>query len=102
VPTLNSKQLVWHYINSSDCMVRSGLAGYTQWIAFEWPTADLKPAGQDNVLTLGVSQVDGAMLDALRMEITNTSSDPAVTGWNDYEYVNSSKYTPANDALANP
>ena len=102
VPTLNNKQLVWHYLNSSDCMVRSGLSGYTQWIAFEWPTSDLKPAGQDNVLTLGVSQVDGVMLDALRMEITNTSADPAVTGWNDYEYVDSSKYTPANDALANP
>jgi hypothetical protein len=102
VPTLNGTQLVWHYINPSDAMVRSGLAGYYQWIAFQYPTSLLKAAGQDNVLQIGVSQVEGVMIDAMRLEITNTSADPAVTGWNDYEFVSSSKYTPANDALPNP
>jgi hypothetical protein len=102
VLTLNGHQLVWHFTNASDCMIRSGLSGYTAWIAFQWPTSQLNPAGQDNVLTFGASQADGYMLDALRMEITNTSADPAVTGWNDYEYVSSSKYTAANDAVPNP
>ncbi len=102
VLTLNGHQLVWHYTNASDCMIRSGVSGYTAWIAFQWPTSQLNAPGVDNVLTFGASQPDGYMLDAMRMEITNTSADPAVTGWNDYEYVNSSKYTPANDAVPNP
>ncbi|MGA3045289.1 MAG: hypothetical protein ABSD67_01605 [Terracidiphilus sp.] len=41
------------------------------------------------------------MYDALRLEVTNTSADPAVTGWNDYEYLYGSTYKPANDALQN-
>jgi hypothetical protein len=102
VLTLNGHQLVWHFTNASDCMIRSGLSGYTAWIAFQWPTSQLNAPGQDNVLTFGESQPNGYTLDALRLEITNTSADPAVTGWNDYEYVSSSKYTAANDAVPNP
>ena len=102
VATLNGHQLVWHYINASDAMIRSGLAGYYQWLALQWPVSQLNAPGQDNVLTLTVSQTYGVMYDALRMEITNTSADPAVTGWSDYEYVNSSKYTPAADGQNNP
>jgi hypothetical protein len=102
VLTLNGHQLVWHFTNASDCMIRSGLSGYTAWIAFQWPTSQLNAPGQDNILTFGESQPDGYTLDALRLEITNTSADPAITGWNDYEYVSSSKYTAANDAVPNP
>jgi autotransporter-associated beta strand protein len=41
------------------------------------------------------------MYDALRMEITNTSSNPSVTGWTDYTYIhdsNSSHDIAPNDA----
>ena len=38
-------------------------------------------------LTFSVSQSEGVMYDAMRMEITNTSADPSVTGWNDYAWV---------------
>jgi hypothetical protein len=41
------------------------------------------------------------MYDALRMEITNASAAHEVTSWNDYEYVNSSTYEPANDLVGN-
>jgi hypothetical protein len=43
----------------------------------------------------------GLGLDALRMEITNTSAAHEVTGWNDYEYLNSSTCEAANDGVAN-
>ncbi len=79
----------------------SGLSGYTQWVVLDWPSSYLNAPGADNVLTFGVSQI-GWMPDAIRMEITNSTGDPAVTGWHDYEYVNASKYTAANDAVANP
>jgi hypothetical protein len=98
---LNGHQLIWHAINPSDCMVRSGLSGYTQWIAFQWPTSYLNAAGVDNVLTLGSNHAEGVTWDAIRFEITNTSADPVVTGWHDYEYLYGSTYTPANDALPN-
>jgi hypothetical protein len=101
VAALNGHQLIWHYINSSDPMIRSGLSGYYQWLVLDWPASYLSAPGTDNVLTLGVSSI-GWMPDALRMEITNSTGDPAVTGWHDYEYVNAAKYTPANDAVANP
>ena len=100
IATLNGHQLIWHVIHNSDPMVRSGLSGYYQWVAFEWPTAYLNAPGTDNVLQFGVSQI-GVMVDALRMEITNTSSDPLITNWHDYEYVSASKYTGANDTLPN-
>ena len=41
------------------------------------------------------------MYDALRLEITPNSADPASTGWNDYAYVTSGVEKPANDAVGN-
>jgi rhamnogalacturonan endolyase len=102
VVTLNGQQLVWHEANPSDCMVRSGLSGYTQWVAFQWDSTVLNPAGQDNLLAVNVSQTDGVSDDALRLELTNTSADPAVRGWNDYEYVYKTTDTKPNDAVSNP
>jgi hypothetical protein len=98
--TLNGHPLTWHSLNVSDCMVRSGLSGYYQWVAYEFPTTDLNAAGADNVLALSVSQSNGVSYDALRMEITNTSANPSTTGWHDYEYVNNSTYVAANDAVS--
>ena len=93
---------MWHVINASDAAVRSGLSGYTQWIAYQWDTRVLNPAGQDNVLTFSVSQTQGVEYDALRMELTNASADPATTGWHDYEYLYKTTDTKANDAISNP
>jgi hypothetical protein len=102
VVTLNGQQLIWHYANASDCMVRSGLSGYTQWFAMQWPASVLKAAGQDNVMTISASQTDGVEDDALRLELTNNSANPASTGWNDYTYIAGSTTTLNNDALPNP
>jgi hypothetical protein len=102
VVTLNGSQLIWHYTNASDCMIRSGLSGYTQWFAMQWNASVLKPAGQDNVMTISVSQSSGAEDDALRMELTNTSAVPATTGWNDYTYIFGNTTVLPNDALPNP
>jgi hypothetical protein len=107
VSTLNGTARTWAYRTAvaSDCSVRSGLSGYTQWVVFQFPVSALNPSGQDNVLTLGVSQTYGAMDDALRLELTNTSAAPSVTGFNDYEYVGSSSTSanvPANDSVTNP
>ena len=99
--TLNGHALTWHSINAGDSAVRSGLSGYYQWIAYQWDTSDLNAPGADNVLTFDESQPDGSMFDALRMEITNKSADPAVTNWHDYEYLYDSTYTPANDSVPN-
>jgi hypothetical protein len=101
IATLNGHQLIWHYTNASDAMVRSGLAGYYQWTALQWDTANLNAPGADNVLTLTVSQPSGVMLDALRLEITPTSADPAVTSWHDYTWAYGNKYTAANDTVPN-
>lgn len=107
VTNLNGTARTWGYRTgvASDCAVRSGLSGYYQWVAFQFPTSSLKPAGEDNVLTIGVSQTYGAMDDALRLELTNTSAAPSVTGWNDYEFVgtsSTSQNVPANDGVPNP
>jgi hypothetical protein len=101
IVALNGHTIVWHGTNYTDASVRSGLSGYYQWIAYEWPISDLLPPGQDNVLTFSVKGATGVMYDALRLEISPTGANPSVTGWNDYEYVTPSVYTPANDALPN-
>lgn len=93
------------FATESDCAVRSGLSGYYQWVVFQFPVASLSPAGEDNTLTIGVSQTYGAMDDALRLELTNTSAAPSVTGWNDYEFVGTSSTSQnimANDTVPNP
>jgi hypothetical protein len=58
-------------------------------------------AGADNVITIGMSQVDGASDDALRLELTNTAADPGTTGWHDYTFLNGTT-TLNNDAISNP
>jgi hypothetical protein len=97
---LNGRSITWNAINRNDATVRSGLSGYTQWVVFEFPTSMLNSAGSDNVLTFTVGN-QGVMYDAIRMEITNTSANPSTKNWHDYEYVNSTTYVPANDAVAN-
>jgi hypothetical protein len=90
---LNGHSETWSYNSFSpdDPQVRSGVAGFYQWAAFEFPTADLTAAGLDNLLTLSPSaHTDGIMYDALRMEITNTSANPSTTGWQDYTYISGS------------
>jgi rhamnogalacturonan endolyase len=102
VVALNGHSYTWSRTNVSDCMARSGLSGYTQWFAMQWPTSDLvQSTGGDNVISIGMSQPDGASDDALRVELTNTSASPSVTGWNDYTFLNGTT-TLNNDALPNP
>lgn len=107
IVTLNGHQLIWSNVNKSDAAVRSGLSGYTQWIAFQWPSTALMPAGENNVLTISTSQPQGDEDDALRLELTNTSAAPAVRGWNDYSFVTAgatggSVTVSPNDAVPNP
>ena len=72
------------------------------WIAFQWDTSVLSPAGQDNTLTISVSATQGDQDDALRLELTNTSADPAVRGWHDYEYLYKTTDKKVADSLPNP
>lgn len=107
IATLNGQQLIWSNVNKSDAAVRSGFSGYTQWMAFQWPASALNPAGENNVLTIGVSQPQGDEDDALRLELTNTSAAPSVRGWNDYSFVTAgstggSVTVAPNDAVPNP
>ncbi|HEX4054755.1 MAG TPA: polysaccharide lyase family protein [Tepidisphaeraceae bacterium] len=103
VVALNGHSETWSYNNFSpdDPMIRSGDAGFYQWAAFQFPTSDLSAVGTDNEFTFSVSaHTDGVMYDALRMEITNTSASPTVTGWHDYTYISGSSQTAQNDALS--
>ncbi len=103
VVTLNGFTETWHETGTSGPMYRSGVAGFYQFIAFQFPVSDLlTSADADNIFTFGVSQADGVTYDAMRMEITNTSAAPSTTGWFDYSYVNSNGSSNAanpNDAL---
>jgi rhamnogalacturonan endolyase len=104
VVALNGHSETWSYNNFSpdDPAERSGDAGFYQWGVFEFPTSDLNAAGVDDEFTFGVSNhTYGVMYDALRMEITNTSANPAVTGWYDYNYLTytTSTTTQQDDAL---
>jgi hypothetical protein len=105
IVSLNGQQEIWHFTNASDCGVRSGLSGYTQWFAMQWPASVLNAVGADNVLTISMSQVSGSEDDAVRLELSNTGAAPATTGWNDYTYVyggGGTQFTLNNDALPNP
>jgi autotransporter-associated beta strand protein len=105
VVTLNGHSETWSYNNFSpdDPAGRSGDAGFYQWAAFQFPTSDLSAVGADNEFTFGVSNhTYGVMYDALRMEITNTSASPTVTGWDDYTYINGSTQVAQNDAVSIP
>ena len=102
VISLNGHSETWSFSNFSpnDPQIRSGVAGFYQWAAFQFPIADLNAAGVADVLTLSPSaHTDGVMYDALRMEITNTSASPTVTGWHDYTYISGSTQVAPNDAL---
>ncbi|HEX4156514.1 MAG TPA: polysaccharide lyase family protein [Acidobacteriaceae bacterium] len=115
--TLNgSSSLAWTNSrgNASDSSERSGLSGFTEWVVFQWPTSALKPEGQDNVITIGVSgtspQTEGGKVqgvannsdDALRLELSNGGADPGVTGWQDYYFVTSGNTITPNDTVPNP
>jgi hypothetical protein len=83
-----------------DPAARSGDAGFYQWAAFQFPASELAAAGSLDTFSFSVSAHEyGVMYDALRMEITNTSASPSVTGWHDYNYITSST-TQQNDAMA--
>jgi uncharacterized protein (TIGR03437 family) len=101
--SLNGNALAWAGDGTkySDATVRSGLSGTYQWVVFQWPTSQLSAPGADNVITLTVNSGQGLLYDALRMEITSSSANPAFTGWHDYDYVASGTSTPANDRVAN-
>ena len=117
VVTLNPQgsnlQRIWHYANASDCMIRSGLSGYTQWFVMEWPVSALnQTVGGSNEITVSMSQVDGSSDDAWRLELSNTGANPTNTKWNDYTYVTGTNYPGTgtanssglynNDAVPNP
>jgi rhamnogalacturonan endolyase len=101
--SLNGHPLVWHGFNlkNADAAVRSGFSGTYQWVVFQWDTSQLNPPGTDNVITFNVGRTQGVMYDALRAEITNSSADHTVTGWNDYEFLYGTTDEPANDAVPN-
>lgn len=83
----------WSYSSStySDCAIRSGLSGYYEWVVFEYPVSALNSTvGGDNTITISTSQTSGAMDDALRLELSTTTSAPTTTKWYDYEYVSTS------------
>ncbi len=113
-PSAANVQRIWHYTNYSDCMVRSGLSGYTQWFVMEFPASALNqtPGGSNEITISMSSSGDGVEDDALRLELTNGTSNPTTTGWNDYTYIigtgtpgtgtanSSGLYN--NDAIPNP
>jgi hypothetical protein len=101
--SLNGHPLTWHGFNvkNADAAVRSGFSGTYQWGVFQWDSSLLNPPGQDNLITFNVGRTQGVMYDALRMEITPNSADPASTGWNDYAFVYGTTERAANDAVAN-
>ena len=103
VVNLNGQPLTWFGFNhkNSDAAVRSGFSGTYQWVVFQWPVSALNPPGQDNIVTFNVGRTQGDEYDALRMEISNQSANPTVTGWNDYDYVDAGTSSFANDATSN-
>ena len=103
VVSMNGQTRIWYGYNrkNSDASVRSGFSGTYQWVVMQWPVSALNPPGQDNVITLNVGHPWGVEYDALRMEISNRSANPSVTGWNDYDYVGTSTRAYANDAVNN-
>ena len=47
---------------NTDAMTRSGEAGFYQFLAFQFPAADLKAAGVEDVITFSVSTTDGGIV----------------------------------------
>jgi hypothetical protein len=81
----HKSSLLWYPRLGSDPQVRSGVAGYNNYVVFQFNTADLKPAGQDNVLTLFASGAN--LYDALKLEIGPNPADPAISGWPEYDWM---------------
>ncbi|MDR3745766.1 MAG: choice-of-anchor D domain-containing protein [Acidobacteriaceae bacterium] len=85
---LNGKHknyLLWYPLLNSDPDVRSGVAGYNNYVVFQFNTTDLNAAGADNVVTL--YNTGAYMYDALKMEIGPNSANPATTGWPEYDWM---------------
>jgi len=75
VVTLDGHQLIWHYTNYSDCAIRSGLSGYTQWFVMEFSAScPNQTPGRSNEITVSMSQTNGAEDDAWWLELTNNTS----------------------------
>ena len=100
--SLNGTPLNWTGIHFADADVRSGFSGTYQWVVFQWPASSLNTPGADNILTFHVDKTQGVMYDALRMEIASNSAAHESTGWNDYEFVASGTFEPANDTINSP
>jgi hypothetical protein len=108
--TLNSQTALTYSGGSShfsDAVERSGLSGYTEWIAYQWPISALNAAGTDNVITIKITGTNSNNSDdAFRLEFSNAGANPSVTGWHDYSFVtkvgSASSTTAANDAVPNP
>lgn len=81
----HSNSLLWYPRLRSDPEQRSGVSGYNNYAVFQFPVADLAPVGQDNVMTLFAS--GSCMYDALKLEISPTSGDPALSGWPEYDWL---------------
>lgn len=92
-----------HY---SDAIERSGLSGYTEWMAFQWPVSALNAAGTDNVITITAAgsgtTFEENSDDALRLELSPNGANPTVTGWNDYSFVTSGTTIAAKETVPNP
>ena len=104
VASLNgNKNYVWSATNATDCMVRSGLSGFTQFLVLQFPISQLNTTvGGDNTLTLSASGT-GDSDDAVRVELSSTDASPSSTGWNDYTFLGSPTTTvQPNDSLPNP
>jgi hypothetical protein len=102
--SLNGQPLSYTPLSAynSDAIQRSGVSGFYQLVVFQWPVSALAPVGADNVLTTSVSGTNSQDSDdALRLELTNNSANPTLTGWHDYTFVTNGTTTPANDSLPN-
>jgi hypothetical protein len=94
--------------DNSDAIQRSGLSGVYQFVVYQWPIADLNPAGQDNVITTQYNATSGTDSqisdDALTVSLSPTSAQPSITGWHDYQFIAASgagTTTAVNDAVPN-
>lgn len=87
----------------TDCMVRSGLSGFTQTVVYQFPISQLNSTvGGDNTLSISASGI-GDEYDSLRLELSNTNALPSNTGWYDYTLINApGSIISANDAVPNP
>ncbi len=87
----------------TDCMLRSGLSGFTQIVVYQFPVSQLnQTVGGDNKISISASGT-GDEDDSLRLELSNINALPSNTGWNDYTLLTApGTIITANDALPNP